>query len=129
VLDTGQLEREIDQLAVGGRRQPQRPPVREPLDRLHGAVDQRQPVSVPLRHPPHHLRRELLGRLPESELVAQVARPLGRAHSHHRRLRARVPTAATLVDERLAHLVPHLLGLEQDAVEVEDDCLDGHAGR
>ena len=39
-------------------------------------------------------------------------------------LRALVPAPAALARELLAHLVPDLLGVEQDAVEVEDDRLD-----
>jgi hypothetical protein len=35
-----------------------------------------------------------------------------------------VPATAALAGDRLAHLVPHLLGVEQEAVEVEDDGLD-----
>ena len=38
------------------------------------------------------------------------------------------PAAAALPHELLADVVPDLLGVEQDAVEVEDDRLD-HAGR
>ena len=49
------------------------------------------------------------------------ARPLGRAHAHHRRLRALVPAAAALADELLAHVVPDLLGVDDHAVEIEDD--------
>ena len=56
------------------------------------------------------------------------ARPLRRAHPHHVRLRALGPAAAELTGERLAHLVPQLLGVEQQAVEVEDDGV-GQTGR
>ena len=40
------------------------------------------------------------------------------------RWRLAVPAAAALAGELLAHLVPDLLGVEQDAVEVEDDGVD-----
>ena len=39
----------------------------------------------------------------------------------------RVPAAAALVRELLAHLVPDLLGVDEHAVEVEDDGVD-HSG-
>ena len=38
-----------------------------------------------------------------------------------------VPAAAALLGELLAGLVPDLLGVEQDAVEVEDDRFDHSA--
>ena len=67
--------------------------------------------------------------LPESPeelngIVVEVPRPFLGAHTHHVRLRAVVPAGAPLADEPLAHLVPDLLGVEQQAVEVEDDGLD-----
>jgi hypothetical protein len=37
-----------------------------------------------------------------------------------------VPATASFVCQLLAHLVPHVLGVEHDAVEVEDDGLDLH---
>jgi hypothetical protein len=39
-----------------------------------------------------------------------------------------VPAAASLAREGLAHLVPDLLGVDEEAVEIEDDCFD-HAGK
>ena len=38
-----------------------------------------------------------------------------------------MPAAATLAGELLAHLVPDLLGIQQEAVEVEDDGVDHRA--
>jgi hypothetical protein len=35
-----------------------------------------------------------------------------------------VPAAAAFSGQRLAHLVPDLLGVEQQAVEIEDDRVD-----
>jgi hypothetical protein len=35
-----------------------------------------------------------------------------------------VPAATALADERLAHLVPDLLAVDEHAVEVEDDGFD-----
>jgi hypothetical protein len=40
-----------------------------------------------------------------------------------------VPPAAALAGKLLARLVPQVLAVEQQTVEVEDDCRDGHAGR
>ena len=53
-----------------------------------------------------------------------VARPLGRAHAHHGPLRPGVPAPAALVRQVLAHVVPHLLGVDQQAVHIEDDRRD-----
>src|SRR5947199_123069 len=67
---------------------------------------------------------DFLGRVAEPELVVHVARPLERAHAHHVPLGVRVPAAAALAHQLRAHGVPDLLGVEQDAVEVEDDAVD-----
>ena len=67
---------------------------------------------------------DLLRRLGKADALVHVARPLGRAHAHHVPLRALVPAAATLVRQRLADVVPHLLRVDQDTVEVEDDSPD-----
>ena len=72
---------------------------RQARDRLDGARDQRQALAVPLEHPPDDLVVDLLRRLGEAELVVHVARPLGRAHAHHRGLRAVVPAPAALAHE------------------------------
>jgi flavin reductase (DIM6/NTAB) family NADH-FMN oxidoreductase RutF len=57
-------------------------------------------------------------------LVVQEARPFGRAHAHHRALHLGVVAAAALDDVAPAHLVPHLLRLDEHAVHVEDDRVD-----
>ena len=87
-------------------------------------VDQRQRLAVAREQPPDDLVADLLRRLGEPDLVVHVARPLGRAHPHHRRLRALVPAAAALLRQLLAHVVPDLLRVDDHAVEVEDDGLD-----
>ena len=61
--------------------------------------EQRQALAVAGEHAPHDLVVDLGRRLGEAELLVHVARPLRRAHAHHRRLRAVVPAAAALADE------------------------------
>src|SRR5207302_537390 len=97
---------------------------REPLDCLDRAGEERQPLAVALAHPPDDLGADLLGWLAEPDHVVHVARPTRRAHAHPVPLRALAPAAAALARELLADLVPELLGVEEDAVEVEDDGLD-----
>src|SRR5581483_11718683 len=62
-----------------------------------------------------------LGRFGEADAVVHVHRPLFGAHSHHVALRAGMPASAALMCKLLAHVVPHLLGVDQHAVHVEDD--------
>ena len=93
-------------------------------DGLRGAVDERELLPIPILHPLDDDPVQLLGRLREPELVVEVLRPLRGAHPHHVRLRAVVPAATALADQTLAHLVPDLLGVEEQAVEVEDDGFD-----
>ena len=52
-------------------------------------IDERQIGTVAVEHAPHDLGVDLLGTLPEVELVVHVPRPLHRAHPHHRPLRCR----------------------------------------
>jgi hypothetical protein len=59
-----------------------------------------------------------------AELLGEIPRPLRRAHAHHRPLRRCVIQPALLDDVPAPYLVPDLLGLEDDAVQVEDDCAD-----
>ena len=82
-------------------------------------------MPIPILHPLDDDPVQLLGRLREPELVVEVARPLRGAHPHHVRLRTVVPAAAALADQTLAHLVPDLLRVQEQAVEVEDDSV-GH---
>ena len=89
-----------------------------------GAVDQRQPLAIDLFEAAHDVGRDLLRRVGNAELVVHVARPLDGAHAHHLGLRPIVPPAASLLHQLLAHLVPHLLAVQQDSVEVENDRLD-----
>ena len=99
--------------------------------RLHcveGAGNPRRPGRVALEHPLDHDPVDLLRRLGEADPVVHVARPLGRAHPHHVPLRAVVPAPASLPGELLAHLVPHLLGVDEHPVHVEDDRL-GHSAQ
>jgi hypothetical protein len=46
------------------------------------------------------------------------------ASASHVRLSPVVPTTSALPRQLLAHLVPHVLRVDDDAVEVEDDRLD-----
>ena len=124
----GDLEHAIDQFTVRRRCDPERPAVGQPLHGLHCAVDQRQVVRVPVEHALHDLTIDLFGRLRQTDDVVHVARPLGGAHPHHVRLRLLAPAAASFAREPFSHLVPDLLAVEDDAVEIEDDGLD-HAGR
>ena len=78
-------------------------------------------------HPAHDLVVDLVGGLWQPDDVVHVTRPLGRAHAHHVRLRLRVPAPAALARELLAYVVPHVLGVDEHPVEVEDDGLD-HLG-
>ena len=50
-----------------------------------------------------------------------MAWPLGRAHAHHLPLGAFVPAATALPRELFAGRVPNVLGVDEDAVQVEDD--------
>ena len=127
VLHAQQLEREVDQLAVRRGRQSQGPAGGEPVDRFACARNDRKVLAIELRHPLDDLPADLLGRLGKADHVMHVARPLQGAHAHHVPLGVLVPAAAALLGELLAGLVPHLLGVEQDAVEVEDDRLDHSA--
>ena len=122
------LERAVVLLAVGRRREPERPFVGEPPHGLDGAVDERQPLAVALQHPHDDKAVELLRLLAKVELLVHVPGPLGRAHAHHVRLRPVVPPTAPLARQRLPHFVPHLLGVEQETVEVKDDGVD-HAAK
>jgi hypothetical protein len=122
--DAHQVEREVDQLAVRGRGEGQRPALREALDRGLGAGDHREVLAVAILESADDLGVDLVGRLREAYDIVHVARPLGRAHAHHVPLGALVPAAAALFGELLAGLVPDLLGVEQEAVQVEDDALN-----
>src|SRR5208283_2617471 len=61
------------------------------------------------------------------EVIVHVARPLGRAHADHLLLRTVDPAAAVLNHERMAHVAPYLLALDQRSVEIEDDPRPTHA--
>ena len=122
--EPGKFERAVDQFAVGRRGEPQRPAPRHPHHRFLCAVDQRQVLCVAIEHPAHDLALDLFGRLRKPQLLVHVPRPFGGAHSHHVRLGALVPVAAALARELLADFVPELLGVDQHAVQVEDDGLD-----
>jgi hypothetical protein len=126
VRDAQQLERKVDQLAVRGGREAQAPPARETLDGLARSGDGRQKLAVKLSQAANDLAADLLGRLGQADHVVHVPGPLERAHAHHVPLGVLVPAAAMLPCELLAGLVPDLLRVEEDAVEVEDDGL-GHS--
>ena len=103
-------------------------PARAALRGALRVLDERKLLPIPILHPLHDDPVQLLRRLREPELLMEVARPLFGAHAHHVRLRAVVPAAAALAGELLAHVVPDLLAVDDDAVEVEDDGVD-HAAR
>src|SRR6185437_6424898 len=124
VRDAAGLEHPVDQLAVRGRREAERELGGEAPHRLERAGQPRRPGRIALEHALDDDAVDLLGRLGEADALVHVPRPLRRAHAHHVPLRARVPAAAALLRERLPHVVPHLLGVDQDAVEVEDDSAD-----
>src|SRR6185437_10077678 len=86
--------------------------------------NQRQVLPVGAEHATHDLRVDRLRLVGHARALVQEARPLGRAHAHHRALHFSVVAAPALADVPFAHLVPDLLRLHQHAVEVEDDRLD-----
>jgi hypothetical protein len=98
--------------------------VRQTLHGLHGAVDERQLTAVDLVQPADHFRIDLLRRLRQPDHVVHIARPLERAHAHHVPRGALVPAAAALGRELHAGLVPDVLGVDDDSVEVEDHGVD-----
>ena len=100
----------------------QRAPIRRTASSAPG--NERQALPVERLEPPHDLGRDLLGRVGQADHVVHVPRPLRRAHAHHRPLRVLGPAGAPLLRDLPARLVPELLGVEQDSVEVEDDRLD-----
>ena len=102
----------------------ERPPLADPSHGLERAGHERQPLAVQSLEPFHDLRRDLLGRIRHAEHVAHVPRPLRRAHAHHGPLRVVTPATAAFLGDLAPRLVPQLLGVEQDAVEIEDDGLD-----
>ena len=115
----------VDQRAVGRGCERQAERAGEPLDGFDRAVDERELVRIPRLHPPHDLVVDLAPATPTSPMTSCMYRDhSGRAHAHHVRLRALVPAPAALARELLAHLVPHVLGVDEHAVEVEDDRLD-----
>ena len=100
----------------------------DPPHRVDRAGNQRRPVRVALEHSLDHLGVDLLRRPRDAERVGHVARPLGRAHPHHVARRALGERPAGLAGEPDPHLVPHLLGVDDHTVEVEDDRVD-HSAR
>src|SRR4029077_7764559 len=124
LLRTGELEKEVDQRPVRGGGDTERPARADTPDRLDRAVDERQLSSVELRQALDALFRDPFRRVGQADHVVHVPRPLGRAHAHHRPLGVGPPVPATLLRDLAPSLVPELLGVEEDAVEVEDDRLD-----
>ena len=118
------LHHHLDHLEVGGAREPERPARREPLDRLARAVEQRQPLAVPGEQAPHDLGVDLARVTVDLQVVAHVDRPLRRAHAEHRPVGLVLPRAAPLFVSVALGVPPRRLGVEQDAVEVEDDGVD-----
>ena len=60
-------------------------------------------------------------------VLAHERRPLHGAGAHDHGLVLGPPVAAMGDGEFVAHVVPHLFGLEEHAVKVEDDRVDAHA--
>ena len=79
---------------------------------------------VPVEQPTDDLVADLLRRLREADHVVHIARPFERAHPHHVRLCLVVPAPVALARELLSNLAPHVLRVDQHAVQVEDDCVD-----
>src|SRR5262249_22700405 len=120
----GELEDEVDQRPVRRRGDAERPAGGQPPDRLLGARDQRQALAVARLHPLDHLGRDLVRRLRPAHPLLHVPPPLRPPQPILRARRPGVVPAAAPRAERLAHAVPDLLRLDQDAAEVEDDRLD-----
>ena len=71
-----------------------------------------------------HLAVDLLRRLRQLDPLVHVLRPLGRAHAHHLPLGALVPAPAAFSCELFAGRVPDVLGVDENAVQVEDHSPD-----
>ena len=121
VVEPRALEHERDDRRVRGRREPERPVLAEPPDRLDRARQQRQLAAVAGEQPLDDGVGDRVGRHVDAELVAHVDRPLLRAHPEHRVRRLVGPRPAAVGDELAARLVPALLGVDEHAVEVEHD--------
>ena len=79
-----ELQHEVDQRAVGGGGEAERP-LR--CERAHGglrALDQRQAAAIERLEALQNLVHDLLRRQRNLERLGHVARPLWRAHAHHR---------------------------------------------
>src|SRR5581483_6483093 len=87
----------------------------------------RRRVAVALEHPLDDRSVDLLGRPGHAERLRHVARPLDGSHAHHVARRRLGVGAADLVRVALAHVVPHLLGVDDHTVQVEDDRVDHRA--
>ena len=122
-VETGVAQDGVDQRPVRRRREGDAERVAESPHCVGCPVDEWQ-RRVALAHPADHLDVDLLRRIGDPDDIVEVARPLGRAHAGHVRLRLVAPAAAALARKPLAHLVPDVVGVDEDAVEVEDDRLD-----
>ena len=114
----------VDQGTVRRRRDRQAKRDGKPLHGLDCAGDERQVLRVPSEHSAYDLVVDVRRRVREADDVGHVARPLGRTHAHHVRLCVVVPATAAFVRKLLAHLVPGVLRVDDDAVEIEDDRVD-----
>ena len=121
---SGELENQVDDRTVRRRCDRQRPAAGQALDRFGGAVDQRQVLTVDPLEAADDLGRDLLRRVRHADHLVHVAGPLGRAHAHHVPLGAFVPSPAALPRKLLAGRVPDVLGVDENAVQVEDHRLD-----
>ena len=97
----GLVQDEVDDLAVGRGRQPEGPGVGQPLHRLAGAVDQRQPLAVAALRARRPRRRGSPAGSSGRPGLADVPRPLDEVVvAHHGPRRLVAPRAAALRHER-----------------------------
>jgi hypothetical protein len=124
VMQPRERQHQLDQLAVGRRRDGQRVGGGQLLHRRGRAGQQRQVVAVALGHGGDDGAADLVGGLLDAQLVVQVGLPLGRAHALHRgrgRVGIRPPGGH---HDGPSGRVPALLGVDQHPVHVEDDGID-----
>ena len=125
--NAGCVEDGIDQRTIRRRGNREREGACKSADCFDRAGNERQCRSVAVEHAAHDFVVDLLRRLGQTELLVHVPRPFTRAHAHHRPLCLGRVAPAPVGDEPLAHLVPHLFGVDDHAVHVEYDRLDHSA--
>jgi L-ascorbate metabolism protein UlaG (beta-lactamase superfamily) len=126
-VEARRAEHHVDQLAVRRRGDRERHLRADPAHGLDRPRDERRRFAVARQHALHDRRVDLLRRPRHVQLLGHVPRPLGGAHPHHVARRPVGVRAAGLPHVQLAYVVPHLLRVDDHAVEVEDDRLDVHS--